>query len=200
MAAGAPCSRSNWPRFWKLSPMSSRRLSPCADPGRTLADPGHLRSKTLGPGGPGKSFLPRLDPQAQRLVPNAEEPRVRRRRVTWPAAYMTHGLLSVPVTFRRPAKWPGYLRHLCRRGAVMDLGPMRKSYRGDREVPPPPPGRGKGVSLGHLPKGALGFRGPLTEQQGFRGHPDGRRRLRDNHWGAQGKRGLRCARGPLSQC
>lgn len=47
---------------------------------------------------------------------------------------MTCGLLSVTVTFRRPAKWPGYFRHLCCRGAVMDLGPMRKSYRGDREA------------------------------------------------------------------
>uniref|UniRef100_A0A8C8W878 Pyridoxine 5'-phosphate oxidase n=1 Tax=Peromyscus maniculatus bairdii TaxID=230844 RepID=A0A8C8W878_PERMB len=46
---------------------------------------------------------------------------------------MTCGLLSVTVTFRRPSKWPGYLRHLCW-SAVMDLGPMRKSYRGDREA------------------------------------------------------------------
>ncbi|XP_047400328.1 pyridoxine-5'-phosphate oxidase isoform X2 [Sciurus carolinensis] len=47
---------------------------------------------------------------------------------------MTCGLRGVTVTFGRPAKWPGYLRHLCSRGAVMDLGPMRKSYRGDREA------------------------------------------------------------------
>uniref|UniRef100_A0A8C6RPX2 Pyridoxine 5'-phosphate oxidase n=1 Tax=Nannospalax galili TaxID=1026970 RepID=A0A8C6RPX2_NANGA len=47
---------------------------------------------------------------------------------------MTCGLLGVTVTFRRPAKWSGYLRHLCGRGAVMDLGPMRKSYRGDQEA------------------------------------------------------------------
>jgi hypothetical protein len=50
---------------------------------------------------------------------------------------MTYGLLGVAVTFGRPAKWPRYLRHLCGRGAVMDLGPMRKNYRGDREVPRP---------------------------------------------------------------
>uniref|UniRef100_A0A8C2MP09 Pyridoxine 5'-phosphate oxidase n=1 Tax=Cricetulus griseus TaxID=10029 RepID=A0A8C2MP09_CRIGR len=47
---------------------------------------------------------------------------------------MTCALLSVTATFGRPSKWPGYLRHLCCRGAVMDLGPMRKSYRGDREA------------------------------------------------------------------
>uniref|UniRef100_A0A8D2H7S5 Pyridoxamine 5'-phosphate oxidase n=1 Tax=Urocitellus parryii TaxID=9999 RepID=A0A8D2H7S5_UROPR len=47
---------------------------------------------------------------------------------------MTCGLRGVTVTFGRPAKWPGYLRHLCSRGAAMDLGPMRKSYRGDRET------------------------------------------------------------------
>ncbi|XP_071459601.1 pyridoxine-5'-phosphate oxidase isoform X2 [Marmota flaviventris] len=47
---------------------------------------------------------------------------------------MTCGLRGVTVTFGRPAKWPGYLRHLCIRGAAMDLGPMRKSYRGDREA------------------------------------------------------------------
>uniref|UniRef100_A0A671GCQ9 Pyridoxine-5'-phosphate oxidase n=1 Tax=Rhinolophus ferrumequinum TaxID=59479 RepID=A0A671GCQ9_RHIFE len=47
---------------------------------------------------------------------------------------MTCGLRGVTVTFGRPAEWPHYLRHLCGRGAVMDLGPMRKSYRGDREA------------------------------------------------------------------
>ncbi|XP_073091599.1 pyridoxine-5'-phosphate oxidase isoform X2 [Manis javanica] len=47
---------------------------------------------------------------------------------------MTCGLRGVSVTFGRPAEWPQYLRHLCGRGAVMDLGPMRKSYRGDREA------------------------------------------------------------------
>ncbi|KAB1251133.1 Pyridoxine-5'-phosphate oxidase, partial [Camelus dromedarius] len=46
---------------------------------------------------------------------------------------MTCALRGVIVTFRRPAVWPGYLRYLCSRGAVMDLGPMRKNYRGDRE-------------------------------------------------------------------
>lgn len=50
---------------------------------------------------------------------------------------MTCGLRGVTVTFGRPAEWPLYLRYLCGRGAVMDLGPMRKSYRGDREVPSP---------------------------------------------------------------
>uniref|UniRef100_A0A8C5XPU5 pyridoxal 5'-phosphate synthase n=1 Tax=Microcebus murinus TaxID=30608 RepID=A0A8C5XPU5_MICMU len=30
--------------------------------------------------------------------------------------------------------WPGYLHHLWGRGAAMDLGPMCKSYRGDREA------------------------------------------------------------------
>lgn len=63
---------------------------------------------------------------------------------------MTRGLRGVTVTFGRPAKWPGYLRHLCSRGAVMDLGPMRKSYRGDREVQPLgqglPQGREKGAA------------------------------------------------------
>ncbi|XP_048970722.1 pyridoxine-5'-phosphate oxidase isoform X1 [Canis lupus dingo] len=59
---------------------------------------------------------------------------------------MTCGLRGVTVTFGRPAGWPRYLHHLCGGGVVMDLGPMRKSYRGDREVrrprgqPPPPQG------------------------------------------------------------
>ncbi|XP_062072934.1 pyridoxine-5'-phosphate oxidase [Lepus europaeus] len=47
---------------------------------------------------------------------------------------MTCGLRGVTVKFGRPAEWPGYVRHLCGRGAAMDLGPMRKSYRGDREA------------------------------------------------------------------
>uniref|UniRef100_A0A8C9DHM2 Pyridoxine-5'-phosphate oxidase n=1 Tax=Prolemur simus TaxID=1328070 RepID=A0A8C9DHM2_PROSS len=47
---------------------------------------------------------------------------------------MTWGLRGVTATFGRPAQWPGYLRRLCGRGAAMDLGPMRKSYRGDREA------------------------------------------------------------------
>uniref|UniRef100_A0A8C0DWU5 Pyridoxine-5'-phosphate oxidase n=1 Tax=Balaenoptera musculus TaxID=9771 RepID=A0A8C0DWU5_BALMU len=47
---------------------------------------------------------------------------------------MTFGLRGVIVTFGRPAEWPRCLRHLCSRGAVMDLGPMRKGYRGDREA------------------------------------------------------------------
>uniref|UniRef100_H0V0A3 Pyridoxamine 5'-phosphate oxidase n=1 Tax=Cavia porcellus TaxID=10141 RepID=H0V0A3_CAVPO len=47
---------------------------------------------------------------------------------------MTCGLRSVAAIFGRPPGWPGYLRQLCGDGAVMDLGPMRKSYRGDREA------------------------------------------------------------------
>uniref|UniRef100_A0A2K6MMY0 Pyridoxine-5'-phosphate oxidase n=2 Tax=Rhinopithecus TaxID=542827 RepID=A0A2K6MMY0_RHIBE len=47
---------------------------------------------------------------------------------------MTCRLRGVTATFGRPAEWPGYLRHLCGRSASMDLGPMRKSYRGDREA------------------------------------------------------------------
>uniref|UniRef100_K9IZC2 Pyridoxine-5'-phosphate oxidase n=1 Tax=Desmodus rotundus TaxID=9430 RepID=K9IZC2_DESRO len=47
---------------------------------------------------------------------------------------MTCRLRGVTVTFGRPAKWPHYLRHLCSRGTVMDLGPMRKNYRGKREA------------------------------------------------------------------
>ncbi|XP_027481817.1 pyridoxine-5'-phosphate oxidase isoform X2 [Zalophus californianus] len=47
---------------------------------------------------------------------------------------MTCGLRSVTVTFGRPAEWPRYLHKLCSGGGVMDLGPMRKSYRGDREA------------------------------------------------------------------
>ncbi|XP_011815243.1 PREDICTED: pyridoxine-5'-phosphate oxidase isoform X3 [Colobus angolensis palliatus] len=47
---------------------------------------------------------------------------------------MTCRLRGVTATFGRPAEWPGYLRHLCGRSAAMDLGPMRKSYRGDREA------------------------------------------------------------------
>uniref|UniRef100_A0A9L0KBK9 Pyridoxine-5'-phosphate oxidase n=1 Tax=Equus asinus TaxID=9793 RepID=A0A9L0KBK9_EQUAS len=50
---------------------------------------------------------------------------------------MTCRLRGVIVTFGRAAEWPRYLchlRHLCGRGAIMDLGPMRKSYRGDREA------------------------------------------------------------------
>ncbi|PNI19376.1 PNPO isoform 4 [Pan troglodytes] len=46
---------------------------------------------------------------------------------------MTCWLRGVTATFGRPAEWPGYLSHLCGRSAAMDLGPMRKSYRGDRE-------------------------------------------------------------------
>lgn len=93
---------------------------------------------------------------------------------------MTYGLLSVTVTLRRPAKWPGYLRHLCCRGAVMDLGPMRKSYRGDQEVLPLPLGHGKGVSSNYLPKGwrsilkATGFRGHPVERREFQRQPLGR--------------------------
>uniref|UniRef100_A0A7N5KPK4 Pyridoxine-5'-phosphate oxidase n=1 Tax=Ailuropoda melanoleuca TaxID=9646 RepID=A0A7N5KPK4_AILME len=47
---------------------------------------------------------------------------------------MTCGLRGVTVTFGRPGEWPRYLHHLCGGGVVMDLGPMRKSYRGDREA------------------------------------------------------------------
>ncbi|KAM8944711.1 pyridoxine-5'-phosphate oxidase isoform 2-T3 [Lycaon pictus] len=47
---------------------------------------------------------------------------------------MTCGLRGVTATFGRPAGWPRYLHHLCGGGVVMDLGPMRKSYRGDREA------------------------------------------------------------------
>ncbi|KAM9597048.1 pyridoxine-5'-phosphate oxidase isoform 2-T2 [Trichechus inunguis] len=47
---------------------------------------------------------------------------------------MTCGLRSVAVTFGRRAEWPGYQRHLCGRSAIMDLGPMRKNYRGDLEA------------------------------------------------------------------
>uniref|UniRef100_A0A8C3YBM5 Pyridoxine-5'-phosphate oxidase n=1 Tax=Catagonus wagneri TaxID=51154 RepID=A0A8C3YBM5_9CETA len=47
---------------------------------------------------------------------------------------MTCGLRGVIVTFGRPAEWPRYARHLCSRGAIMDLGTMRKSYCGEREV------------------------------------------------------------------
>ncbi|PNJ66398.1 PNPO isoform 5 [Pongo abelii] len=47
---------------------------------------------------------------------------------------MTCWLRGVTATFGRPAEWPGYLSHLCGRSAAMDLGPMRKSYRGDREA------------------------------------------------------------------
>ncbi|XP_037664476.1 pyridoxine-5'-phosphate oxidase [Choloepus didactylus] len=47
---------------------------------------------------------------------------------------MTCVLRGVAATFGRPADWPGYLRHLCSRGTVMDLGPMRKSYREDGEA------------------------------------------------------------------
>ncbi|XP_070245852.1 pyridoxine-5'-phosphate oxidase isoform X2 [Bos mutus] len=47
---------------------------------------------------------------------------------------MIFWLRSVIVTFGRPAEWPRCLRHLCSRGAAMDLGPMRKTYRGDPEA------------------------------------------------------------------
>uniref|UniRef100_A0A2K5X2X5 Pyridoxine-5'-phosphate oxidase n=1 Tax=Macaca fascicularis TaxID=9541 RepID=A0A2K5X2X5_MACFA len=47
---------------------------------------------------------------------------------------MTCRLRGVTATFGRPTEWPGYLRHLRGRSAAMDLGPMRKSYRGDREA------------------------------------------------------------------
>ncbi|PNJ66396.1 PNPO isoform 2 [Pongo abelii] len=70
---------------------------------------------------------------------------------------MTCWLRGVTATFGRPAEWPGYLSHLCGRSAAMDLGPMRKSYRGDREVPPPGPGllqgRGKRGPRRHLQRG-----------------------------------------------
>lgn len=51
------------------------------------------------------------------------------------------------MTFGRPGEWPRYLHHLCGGGVVMDLGPMRKSYRGDREVRPP----GQGLPQGGVP-------------------------------------------------
>lgn len=60
---------------------------------------------------------------------------------------MTCGLRGVTVTFGRPGEWPRYLHHLCGGGVVMDLGPMRKSYRGDREVRPP----GQGLPQGGVP-------------------------------------------------
>uniref|UniRef100_A0A8C7AL31 Pyridoxine-5'-phosphate oxidase n=1 Tax=Neovison vison TaxID=452646 RepID=A0A8C7AL31_NEOVI len=47
---------------------------------------------------------------------------------------MTCGLRGVTLTFGRPAEWPRYLHHLYGGGVSMDLGPMRKSYRGDREA------------------------------------------------------------------
>lgn len=47
---------------------------------------------------------------------------------------MTCGLRVISVKLGRPAEWPAYLRHLCDRGAAMDLGPMRKSYRRDQEA------------------------------------------------------------------
>ncbi|XP_004451345.2 pyridoxine-5'-phosphate oxidase isoform X2 [Dasypus novemcinctus] len=43
-------------------------------------------------------------------------------------------LRGVTVTLGRPADWPRHVRSLCCRGAVMDLGSMRKSYREDREA------------------------------------------------------------------
>uniref|UniRef100_A0A8C9DCE7 Pyridoxine-5'-phosphate oxidase n=1 Tax=Panthera leo TaxID=9689 RepID=A0A8C9DCE7_PANLE len=46
---------------------------------------------------------------------------------------MTCGLRGVTATFGQPTERP-YLHHLCGGGVVMDLGPMRKSYRGDREA------------------------------------------------------------------
>lgn len=67
---------------------------------------------------------------------------------------MTCGLRGVTVTFGRPAEWPRYLHLLYGGGVSMDLGPMRKSYRGDREVRPPgqdlPPGGGG------APRGGIG--------------------------------------------
>uniref|UniRef100_A0AC11CAM5 Pyridoxamine 5'-phosphate oxidase n=1 Tax=Ovis aries TaxID=9940 RepID=A0AC11CAM5_SHEEP len=47
---------------------------------------------------------------------------------------MTFRLRSVIVTFGRSSEWPRCLRHLCSRGAAMDLGPMRKTYLGDPEA------------------------------------------------------------------
>ncbi|KAM6163228.1 pyridoxine-5'-phosphate oxidase [Rhynchocyon petersi] len=47
---------------------------------------------------------------------------------------MTCTLRRATVTFGRRAELLGYLRYLCSRGAAMDLGPMRKNYRGDREA------------------------------------------------------------------
>ncbi|XP_057572093.1 pyridoxine-5'-phosphate oxidase isoform X1 [Hippopotamus amphibius kiboko] len=47
---------------------------------------------------------------------------------------MTFGLRDFIVIFRRPAQWSSCLRHLCGRRAVMDLGPLRKSYRGEHEA------------------------------------------------------------------
>lgn len=88
---------------------------------------------------------------------------------------MTCGLRGVSVTFGRPAEWPQYLRHLCGRGAVMDLGPMRKSYRGDREVP---------WASGQPPAGGLGTGGPESslkgrgeDPHGFSGPPRGTRKF-----------------------
>lgn len=84
---------------------------------------------------------------------------------------MTFGLRGVIVTFGRPAEWPRCLRHLCSRGAVMDLGPMRKSYRGDREVTPP-----RRASAGAGAQGIrviAGAEGNGRDNLGFLFHPLG---------------------------
>lgn len=90
---------------------------------------------------------------------------------------MTFVLRGVTVTFLRPAECTHYLHHLCRHSAGMDLGPMRKSYRGDREV--------AGAATGAGEQGAQpsaegredpsGFLGSLRGAKGaFKGNHRGR--------------------------
>lgn len=98
---------------------------------------------------------------------------------------MTCGLRGVTVTFGRPAEWPHYLRHLCGRGAVMDLGPMRKSYRGDREVPSPGGVSRSGGATGG-PESLVEERGSRRNPTGFQGPPRGARGLGGSPRGRRG--------------
>ena len=93
---------------------------------------------------------------------------------------MTFRLRSVIVTFGRSSEWPRCLRHLCSRGAAMDLGPMRKTYLGDPEVPLPCRASAvisRGEGHGRDPLGflihLLGLGVTLWEKRGFK----------DNQWG-----------------
>ena len=118
---------------------------------------------------------------------------------------MTCGLRGVIVTFGRPAQWPRYARHLCSRGAVMDLGPMRKSYCGEREVPPRgwasagSGAQGTGVISGGEGNGRnpSGF---LVHPMGLGVVPVGEGELKDNRQGrGSGERKIKMdSRGGLS--
>lgn len=99
---------------------------------------------------------------------------------------MTCGLRVVTVTFWRLTGWPHCLRYLCGRGVVMDLGPMRKSYRGDREVPSLGGVFRSGKGTGPPPRVIGGGEGEWEEPKPtvFLGPPRGASELVCRGWGS----------------